>query len=125
MTRAKPGWTVGVQDPHHPEDNAPAIARCCLHDHAIATSGGYERFYTIDGKRHSHIFDPRTGRSADGAASATVIADDNVTANALATTLCVLTPVEGLRLAAATPGVECLLVTKDGKQFRSAGFGRP
>jgi thiamine biosynthesis lipoprotein len=118
----KRSWTIGVQDPLHPEDNAAPIARVRLQDAAIATSGGYERYYTIDGKRHSHIFDPRTGRSADGAASATVIACDNVTANALATMLCVLTPEEGLQLVAATPGVECLLVTKEGKQLRSDGF---
>src|SRR5471032_2240388 len=114
--------SIGVQDPHHPEDNATPLAVVRLANAAIATSGGYERYYTINGQRHSHIFDPRTGRSANGAASATVIARDNVTANALATTLCVLTPEEGLRLVAATPGVECLLVTKDGKQMRSAGF---
>jgi FAD:protein FMN transferase len=115
-------WSIGVQDPHHPEDNATPLAVVRLANAAIATSGGYERYYTINGVRHSHIFDPRTGRSANGAASATVIARDNVTANALATTLCVLTPEEGLRLVAATPGVECLLVTKDGAQLRSPGF---
>ena len=113
---------LGIQDPHYPEDNAAPIAIVRLNDGAIATSGGYERFYTINGKRHSHIFDPRTGRSADGAASATVIAADNVTANALATTLCVLTPDEGLRLIAATPGAECLLIAKDGRRVRSPGF---
>lgn len=118
----QPGWTIGVQDPLHPEDNAPALARLRLHNQAVATSGGYARYYTINGTRHSHLFDPRTGRSADGAASATVIARDNATANALATTLCVLTPAEGLRLVAATPGAECLVIAKDGTQFRSAGF---
>jgi thiamine biosynthesis lipoprotein len=118
------GWTIGVQDPHQPHDNAPIIARVRLDNGAIATSGGYERYYTIAGRRHSHIFDPRTGRPADGAASATVIAQDNVAANALATTLCVLTPEEGLKLAACVAGVECFLVGKDGTPYRSAGFAR-
>ncbi|MFO0970028.1 MAG: DUF2271 domain-containing protein [Gemmataceae bacterium] len=116
------GWLVGVQNPRAPHDNAEPIARVRLRDRAIATSGGYERYYTIGAKRHSHIFDPRTGRSAQGAAGATVIAADNVTANALATTLCVLSPEEGLRLVASFPGVECLLVGRDGRQFRSPGF---
>jgi thiamine biosynthesis lipoprotein ApbE len=116
------GWTIGVQNPNEPHDNAEPIARVRLNNLAIATSGGYERYYTIHGQRHSHLFDPRTGRSAEGAASATVIARDNVTANALATTLCVLTPDEGLRLVAATPGAECLIVARDGRQVRSAGF---
>ena len=118
------GFDLGVQDPHRPEDNAPILARLRLQDAAIATSGGYQRFYTIQGQRHSHIFDPRTGKSATGPASATVIARDNVTANALATTLCVLSPEEGLKLAADTPGTECLLVTADGQQLRSPGFAR-
>ena len=120
--KVKGGWIAGVQNPQQPQDNAQAIARVRLLNRAIATSGGYERYYTINGQRHSHLFDPRTGRSAHGIASSTVIAHDNMTANALATTLSVLTPEEGLQLVAATPGVECLLVTKDGKQLRSVGF---
>jgi thiamine biosynthesis lipoprotein ApbE len=116
------GWVVGIQDPFRHYDNEAPIAGLRLSNQAIATSGGYERFYTVGGKRYSHIFDPRTGRPAEGVASATVIAPDNVTANALATTLCVLKPEEGLKLVAATPGVECLLIAADGKQFRSAGL---
>ncbi len=116
------GFVIGVQNPHDPADNAAPLARLRVHEQAVATSGGYERYYTIAGKRHSHLFDPRTGRSADGAASATVIARDNATANALATTLCVLTPAEGLKLLAATPGAEGFIIAKDGTQHRSAGF---
>jgi hypothetical protein len=88
----------------------------------VATSGGYQRYYTVAGRRHSHLLDPRTGRPAGEVAGATVVAPDNVTANALATALCVLTPAEGLRLVAATPGAECLLVDRAGTQFRSAGL---
>ncbi len=112
-------WSVGVQDPHEPFDNAAPLASLPLSDRAIATSGGYERYYQIQGKKHSHLFDPRTGRSATGAAGATVIAANNVTANALATTLCVLTPEEGLKLIGRLPGVECLIVGHDGTQHRS------
>lgn len=117
----KAGWLVGIQNPHAPQDNAPPIAAVRL-EGGIATSGGYERFYEIQGKRHSHLFDPRTGRSATGAASATVIAGDNVTANALATTLCVLSPAEGLKLVARTPGAECLIVANDGAVLKSEHF---
>jgi thiamine biosynthesis lipoprotein ApbE len=115
-------WTIGIQDPHHSEENAAPLALLHLTDLAVATSGGYERFYTIAGRRYSHIFDPRTGWPAEGIASATVVARDNLTANALATTLCVLSPEEGLRLVADTPEAECLLVTADGRQFRSPGW---
>jgi thiamine biosynthesis lipoprotein len=115
-------WAVGIQDPFNHFDNAAPVAGLRLTNQAVATSGGYQRFYTIGGKKYSHIFDPRTGRPAEGAASATVVAKDNVTANALATTLCVLKPEEGLKLVAGIPGTECLIIAADGKQFRSAGM---
>ncbi len=116
------GWAVGVQDPANHFDNAAPLAGLRLTNQAVATSGGYQRFYTIGGKRYSHIFDPRTGRPADGPASATVIAGDNLTANALATTLCVLSPEAGLKLVASVPGAECLIIGADGKQHRSSGL---
>lgn len=116
------GWVVGVQDPFKPEDNAPLIAALRLNGMAVATSGGYQRYYRINGKKYSHIFDPRTGCPAEGVASATVVAPTNIVANALATTLCVLTPQEGLRLVASTPGAECLIITSDGRQLKSAGL---
>lgn len=113
---------IGIQDPHQPYENAAPLTAVRLTDAAIATSGGYQRYYTIGGRRYSHLIDPRTGRPADGLASATVIAPTSVLANVLATTLCVLAPDEGLRLIAATPGTECLLVTANGKPIRSSGF---
>ena len=118
------GWPVGVADPRHPEDNSPPLAVLRLRNRAVATSAGYERPYTIAGKRYSHVLDPRTGQPAEGVVSATVVAEDNVTANALATTLCALSPEEGLVLARATPGVECLIVAADGRRLRSDGLKR-
>ena len=116
------GWAVGVQDPFRSEENAPPLTAFRLTNCAVATSGAYERPYRVGDKRYSHIFDPRSGRPAAGVASSTVVAPDNITANALATTLCVVPPEEGLRLVAATPNVECLLITASGKQLRSAGM---
>jgi thiamine biosynthesis lipoprotein len=115
-------WAVGVQNPLEPFDNARPIASLLLKDQAIASSGGYERFYEIQGKKLSHLFDPRTGRSAVGSAGATVVAKDNTTANALATTLCILSPEEGLKLVSQLKGVECLIVARDGTQHRSPQF---
>lgn len=115
-------WRIGVASPIHHEDNAPPLVRVLLADRAISTSAAYERGYDIGGKHYSHILDPRTGWPATGAVSATVVALDNTTANALATTLCVLAPTEGLRLVRETPGAECLIVGPDGSEFRSEGF---
>ena len=54
--------------------------------------------------------------------SATVIASDNATANALATILCVVPNAEGIKLVERTSGASALLVLADGKQIRSKGF---
>lgn len=115
-------WKVGVADPKNSADNAPPLTQVTLRDLAISTSAAYERGYTIGGRRYSHILDPRTGQPAAGVASATVVASSNAVANALATTLCVLKPDEGLALAKTIPGIACLIVAADGRELRTANF---
>lgn len=122
--RPSPGaaWEISVQNPARSEDNAPPLTQLRLVDRAVSTSAAYERGYNIGGKHYSHIFDPRTGQPAEGTASATVIAPYCANSNALATTLCVLKPAEGLELAKQIPDVECLIIGADGQQYRSAHF---
>jgi FAD:protein FMN transferase len=116
------GWRIGVANPHRPEDNAPPLTRLQLRNQAVATSGAYERPLVIQGVAYSHILDPRTGKPAASVASATVVAHDAASANALATALCVLNPDAGLQLIEATPGSAALLVGADGKVRRSSGL---
>lgn len=117
----EPAAVVGVQDPASPAENARPLTALKLTDAAVATSGGYERYYTLGGQRFSHLIDPRTGRPAGGVC-ATVVAPTSVTANALATILCVQPVAQGLRLVDELSGVECLLIQPDGSQIRSRGF---
>lgn len=64
-------WEVGIQHPRH----AGALATLELHDgEAIGTSGDYQRFFEVAGKRYCHLIDPRNGRPADQAQAVTVIA---------------------------------------------------
>ena len=115
-------WRVGVADPAHCQDNAPALTTLLLHGGAVATSGSYARGYSIGGQRYSHIFDARTGWPAQDTASATAVAADCMTADALATILCILPPEAGLRLVESLPDAECLIVGADGKQHASRGW---
>ena len=63
-------WHIGIQHPRKPDP----IALLQLHDgEAISTSGDYERYFMLNGKRHSHLIDPRTGQPASGMQSATVL----------------------------------------------------
>lgn len=80
-------WSVGIQDP---AQKGNIIKRIYLEDKAVATSGGYEKFFVYGGKRYCHIVDPRTGFAVQGFSSATVIADNCTLADALATAMCVL-----------------------------------
>lgn len=115
-------WIISVADPAHHEDNAPPLTQVKLSDRAISTSAAYERGYNFGAKHYSHILDPRTGLPAAGVASATVIAGNSANANALATTLCVLKPEEGLELVRQINDADCLIVTADGRQLRSPRF---
>jgi thiamine biosynthesis lipoprotein len=101
------GWVVGIRDP---KDANAYIARLRLHDEAIATSGDYEQFVDADGRRHGHILDPRTGWSALGLTSVTVVAASAMTADAWATALFVLGPERAKELAGAREDLSVVLV---------------
>ncbi|MBN1277510.1 MAG: FAD:protein FMN transferase, partial [Deltaproteobacteria bacterium] len=69
-------WRVGVQDPRYPENLNALVTIVEIGDMAVSTSGNYRRFVEINGKRYSHIIDPRTGRTADNVPSVSVIGPD-------------------------------------------------
>lgn len=113
---------VRVTDPRAPADNAAPIAEVKLCGEALATSGGYHRGFLMDGRYVSHIIDPRSGRPADGVISASVIAPDCATADALSTTFSVMRPAESVALADSITGVGCLLVERDGTITTNAAW---
>jgi len=91
-------WRIGIEQP----DALPQRARLIvpLSGKAMATSGDYRNYFEADGRRYSHEIDPRTGAPIDHRlCSVTVVADDCMRADALATALLVLGPDRGLRLA--------------------------
>ncbi len=113
---------VWVSDPRADAENDEPVCRLAISDRAIATSGNYRRGELIAGHWYSHIVDPRTGQPADGILSATVVAPDATDAGALATAFNVMTPEESRRLAATLPGVDYLILTRDGRRFESPGW---
>lgn len=113
---------VGVEDPSRPYDNAPPLARVLLAGQAVASSGGSRRGWRIGGRWYGHVLDPRTGWPVAHVAAATVVAPDAATADALATSLTVLSVAEGMALVDGIPGVGALVVDRDGGRHRSAGW---
>jgi len=86
-------WTVGIRDPRRPDRVIDTVHVSNL---AVCTSGDYER-RTPDGRSH-HVLDGRTRDTATAAASATVVAESAMVADALATAAFVLGPDRGLAL---------------------------
>ncbi|MEJ2007695.1 MAG: FAD:protein FMN transferase [Acidobacteriota bacterium] len=102
------GWQIGVQDPF---DRSRIIGKITLPSGlAVATSGSYERFVDILGKRFSHIIDPRTGYPVTGTAGITVLCPDAVTADALSTAFFVVGLEGAVELLKRLSSVELLLV---------------
>ncbi|MCB9677272.1 MAG: FAD:protein FMN transferase [Alphaproteobacteria bacterium] len=106
-------WVLGVDAPV--EGSAPGaelIARIALVDRALASSGNYRNLVEVDGRKVAHTMDPRTGEPATtDVLSASVVARDCRTADALATAVMVLGSEAGLALLEARSDVEGLVVT--------------
>jgi thiamine biosynthesis lipoprotein len=92
-----------------------------LSDGAISTSGDYQRYFILEGKRFHHILDPKTGYPAQGCQSASVIARDGVFTDAFSTGVFVLGPEKGIALL-QNMGFEGLIVDKDGTIHTTPGL---
>jgi FAD:protein FMN transferase len=75
-------WSIGIQ---HPRDDKSTIASIAIAQGALATSGDYERFFEIDGKRYCHILNPKTGMPVNHWQSISVLAPVCTAAGAIAT----------------------------------------
>lgn len=112
-TRIK--WGIGIQNPDgNPLDpNDPPLDVLFLTDKSVVTSGDYQRYYTVNGKRYHHLIDPETLMPADYFRSVVVITEDSGLADFMSTTL-FLTPFdEGYKLAESL-GIDAVWVLKDG-----------
>ncbi len=105
---APPGreaWSIGIRDP---EDSGGVIGKLLISNEAVATSGNYENFVVIDGKRYGHIVDPRTGRTVDHVRGVTVIAASATESDALSTGLFVMGPEKGQGIGEVFPGTSAI-----------------
>ena len=108
-------WKIGIQRPD--QLRGLIAATIALQGEALATSGDYRNFFEVDGVRYAHTIDPSTGKPVTHQlASASVVADDCMTADALATALMVLGPAKGNELAAKSD-LSVMLLTRDGESF--------
>lgn len=115
--RGKP-WSVAVRNPF----GEGVLLELHSGEAAVCTSGNYARFFVIDGKRHGHIINPRTGQPVTDVASVTVLAPTAMVADIWATALSVLGPSGFEKLP---DGVEALIITggpDDVRQIATPGM---
>ncbi len=103
-------WIIGLQ---HPRNSKEILGSFEVTDKAVSTSGDYEKFFTMNGERYSHIIDPRSGIPVKGIASVTIIADSATKADALSTGVFVLGLDKGMKLIEKLSDVEGIIVYEE------------
>jgi thiamine biosynthesis lipoprotein len=126
------GWEVKVTLPDdlHPggtEQQERVLSKVLLHDASLSTSGSSEKLFELEGRRYSHIIDPRTGRPATGMIQVTVVAPNAAESDALSTSAFVLGERRGANWLRERPDVAALLVvgTLAQARFETVNWSQP
>jgi FAD:protein FMN transferase len=109
-------WTIGIVDP---DARGTVIGLLEITDMAVATSGNYEKFALIEGKRYSHTINPRTGLPVTGIKSVTVVCPYAEIADAMATPVMVMGVKAGMDLINQLDNLEAIVIDDDGQVYLS------
>ncbi|MFZ5945465.1 MAG: FAD:protein FMN transferase [Bacillota bacterium] len=114
-------FRLGLQDPEKPRGDYLGIVK--LNNQALVSSGTYEKYFELNGKRYHHILDPQTGYPADnGLVSVSIITTSSIDADALSTTIFLLGLEKGMEVINSLPDTEAIFITADKKIFVSPGI---
>jgi thiamine biosynthesis lipoprotein len=106
-------WRVGINMPRKEAAINEVYKAVSISNEAFATSGDYRNFFEIDGRRYSHVIDPRTGYPvSNGVVSVSIIADNCTLADGLATAVMVMGREKGIELVNRLKNVECIIVVQ-------------
>jgi FAD:protein FMN transferase len=109
-------WTIGIA---HPDVAALPFSYLSISDMAIATSGNYEKFVIIGGKKFSHTINPRTGLPVTGIKSVTIICNNAEMADAMATPVTIMGIEAGLYMVNQLKGIGCIMIDDNNRVFTS------
>ncbi len=109
-------WTVGIA---HPDVASLPFSFLNISDMAVATSGNYEKFVVIGGKKYSHTINPRTGLPVTGIKSVTIICPNAEMADAMATPVTIMGIEAGLYMINQLKGMACIIIDDKNKIFTS------
>lgn len=111
-------WKIGINNPF--KDNR--LVAIVPIEGAITTSGSYEKYAMINGKRYAHIINPATGYPATGLTSVSVTGPSAEICNALSTSIMVMGKSKGKKLLKKFPQYKCLMISDKGKYVTANGF---
>ncbi|EDP71755.1 Membrane-associated lipoprotein involved in thiamine biosynthesis [Flavobacteriales bacterium ALC-1] len=109
-------WQVGIKNPLNKNKVFTLLP---VYERAVVTSGNYEKYVELNGKRYSHIIDPRTGYPSSGIVSVSVFSASAELADALATSIFVMGIDVGLDFINQLKDIDCIIVDNKGKVFYS------
>lgn len=109
-------WTVGIADPDHARQ---PFSYMNITDMAVATSGNYEKFVMIDGKKYSHTINPKTGMPVSGIKSVTIFCPNAEIADAMATPVGIMGIKSALDLVNQIHQLECIIIDDDNTVYSS------
>ena len=113
-------WNIGIENPDQNADGY--LETVTLTDLSVVTSGDYQRYYTVNGKRYCHIIDPDTLMPAEYMSAVTVICDDSALGDALSTSLFNMPIGQGMELINDMQGVEAIWTDREYNKYYSSGF---
>lgn len=109
-------WTIGIANP---DAQNQAFSHLDISNMAIATSGNYEKYVVIDGKKYAHTIDPKTGFPVSGIKSVSIISPVAELADAMATPVMVMGITVGLNLINQIKGLACIIIDDNNKLYTS------
>lgn len=109
-------WTIGIANPDHAQ---LPFSYLNVTDKAIATSGNYEKYVLITGKKYSHTINPKTGLPVTGIKSVTIIGSHAEIADAMATPVTIMGVKAGLSLINQLPYLGCIIIDDNNKIYSS------
>ncbi len=114
-------WVVGIENPAE-NIQEPYAEYLRLSGESVVTSGSYQRYYVVNGKRYHHIIDPATLFPAEYYLSVSVICRNSAEGDALSTALFCMPFEKGIELVETLDGVEAMWMFPDGEKRYSEGF---
>jgi thiamine biosynthesis lipoprotein len=112
-------WTIGIADPNIAGHVFSYLKITGL---AVATSGSYEKYIMIDGRKYSHTINPRTGLPVTGIKSVTIITKNAEIADAMATPVTIMGVKAGLGMINQIKDIEAIIIDDNDKIYTSSNI---